>query len=127
MEMEKRLIKLAADVAVERETVFIKAWPERIKREAVYLSGVFSIEKVSNATKFPKGMLQSWIRKWSPEEEVCQYEFAEENIKITRIVANPIESFVQEIAPIASIVKAKIEFKIYCKDMAERIVEKFFI
>ena len=126
MELEERLIKLAADVAIERQSEFIKEWPKKIKREAVYLSGFMTPEKVSEATKLHKGTLQVWIRKFGNEEDPAS-NFEEENIKVTRIVAEKIELPVKEQLPLASIVKGKLEFKVYCKDMAEKLVERFFI
>ena len=59
MELEKRLIKLAADVAVERQAEFIKEWPKKIKIEAVYLSGLLTPEKVSEATKLALSQKES--------------------------------------------------------------------
>lgn len=126
MEPEKRLIKLAADVAIERQAEFIKEWPKKIKRKAVYLSGLLSPEKVSEATKLHKGTLQVGIRKFGKEEDFTP-NFEEENIKVTRIVAEQIEEPVKEQIPVASIVKDKVEFKVYCKDMAAKLVERFFI
>jgi hypothetical protein len=70
MELEKRLIKLAADVAIERQAEFIKEWPKKIKREAVYLSDLITPEKVSEAIKINKGTLQTWIKKFSSEEDL---------------------------------------------------------
>ena len=130
MELEKRLIKLAADAAVERQAEFIKEWPKKIKREAAYLSGLLSPEKVSEAIKINKGTLQTWIKKFSAAEDPS-FNFEEENITVTRIVAEQFESLVKppvtEQLPVASIVKDKLEFKVYCKDMAEKLVEKLFI
>ena len=126
MELEKRLIKLASDVAIERQAEFIKEWPKKIKREAVYLSGLLSLEKVSEAIKINKGTLKTWIKKFSTEEDPDP-NFEEENITVTRIVAEQIEPPVKEQLPVASIVKDKLEFRVYCKDMAEKLVERFFI
>jgi len=126
MELEKRLIKLAADVAIERQAEFIKEWPKKIKREAVYLSDLITPEKVSEAIKINKGTLQTWIKKFSSEEDLS-FNFEEENITVTRIVAEQIEAPVKEQLAVASIVKDKLEFKVYCKDMAEKLVERFFI
>ena len=126
MELEKRLIKLAADVAIERQAEFIKEWPKKIKREAAYLSGLLSPERVSEAIKLNKGTLQTWIKKYSIEEDPTP-NFEEENIQVTRIVAEKIESPAKRQFPVASIVKDKLEFKVYCKDMAERLLERFFI
>lgn len=126
MELENRLIKLAADVAVERQAEFIKEWPKKIKMEAVYLSGLLTPDRVSEATKLHKGTLQVWIRKFCNEEDVIS-DFEEENIKVTRIVSGQIESQVKEQLPVASIVKDKLEFKVYCKDLAEKLAERFCI
>ena len=126
MELEKRLIKLAGDVAVERQAEFIKEWPKKIKIEAVYLSGLLSPEKVSEAIQINKGTLQTWIKKFSIEEESTP-NFEEENIIVTRIVAEQFELPFKEQLPVASIVKDKLEFRVYCRDMAEKLVERFFI
>lgn len=126
MELEKRLIKLAGDVAVERQAEFIKEWPKKIKIEAVYLSGLLSLEKVSEAIKINKGTLRTWIKKFSIEEESTP-NFEEENIIVTRIVAEQFELPFKEQLPVASIVKDKLEFRVYCRDMAEKLVERFFI
>ena len=126
MELEERLIKLSEDVAVERRAEFIKEWPKKIKSEAVYLSGLLSLEKVSESIKINKGTIQAWIKKFGAEEDAT-INFEEENIKVTRIVAEQIESPVKAQLPVASIVKDKLEFKVYCKDMAEKLVERFFI
>lgn len=126
MELEKRLIKLAADIAIERRAEFIKEWPKKIKIEAVYLSGLLSPEKVSEAIQINKGTLQTWIKKFSAEEEPSP-NFEEENIIVTRIVAEQFEPPFKEQLPVASIVKDKLEFRVYCRDMAEKLVERFFL
>ena len=126
MELEKRLIKLAADIAIERQAEFIKEWPKKIKIEAVYLSGLLSLEKVSEAIKINKGTLQTWIKKLGAEEEPI-LNFEEENINVTRIVVEQFASSTKEQLPLASMVKDKLELKVYCKNMAEKLVERFFI
>ena len=51
MGMERRLLKLAEDVAREKSKVLVTFWPEEIKRESVFLTSVFGIDKVVEKTK----------------------------------------------------------------------------
>lgn len=135
MEMEKRLVKLVADINLERSKVLITFWPEDIKKEAVYLTSIFGIEKILETTKLNKGTLLSWIRKYEKEginflqNELENKVFEEDKISVTRIIANPNEVVLKEEphTHIASIMKNNIELKIYCKDMVEKLAERFFI
>lgn len=126
MENENRLSKLAAQIALERRKGFIKKWPEEIKNEALYLSKAFGVGKVVEVTKISSPSLYLWKKEF--EEKKFQSETTDkETIEVTRIVANSNESNFNEQIAIASIIKNEMELKIYCKDTAAKIVERFFI
>ena len=126
MENENRLSKLAAQIALKRRKGFIKKWPEEIKNEALYLSKAFGVGKVVEVTKISSPSLYLWKKEF--EEKKFQSETTDkETIEVTRIVANSNESNFNEQIAIASIIKNEMELKIYCKDTAAKIVERFFI
>ena len=126
MENENRLSKLATQITLERRKGFIKKWSDEIKNEAIYLSEVFGVGKIVDVTKISGPSLYLW--KKDLERNKFQSKTTDkETIEVTRIVANSNESNFKEQIAIASIIKNKMELKIYCKDTATKIVERFFI
>ena len=126
MENENRLSKLATQIALERRKGFINKWSDEIKNEAIYLSEVFGVGKIVDVTKISGPSLYLW--KKDLERNKFQSKTTDkETIEVTRIVANSNESNFKEQIAIASIIKNKMELKIYCKDTATKIVERFFI
>lgn len=126
MEMEKRLEKLASEIALERNKGFIVEWPDKIKREAVFLVSVFGFKKVILRTKLTSPSLCAWRKKFK-ETDILSSDITKEKIEVTRIVSNQVNSTFNEKTLVASIIKDKLEFNIYCKDMAEKLAERFFI
>ena len=126
MENENRLSKLATQIALERRKGFINKWSDEIKSEAIYLSEVFGVGKIVDVTKISGPSLYLW--KKDLERNKFQSKTTDkETIEVTRIVANSNESNFKEQIVIVSIIKNKMELKIYCKDTATKIVERFFI
>ncbi len=126
MENENRLSKLATQITLERRKGFIKKWSDEIKNEAIYLSEVFGVGKIVDVTKISGPSLYLW--KKNLESNKFQSKITDkETIEVTRIVANSNENNFKEQIAIASIIKNEMELKIYCKDTAAKIVERFFI
>lgn len=127
MENEDRLKKLAINVESERRKGFIQVWPDDVKKEALYLVSIFGMTKVSDTTQLRKPSLLAWAKIFKNEKNSLNNN-EEQKINVTRVVASSageVSLIVKN--PIVSIIKDKVEFNIYCKDMAEKLVEKFFI
>jgi hypothetical protein len=125
---EKRLNKLAIQIANERRKGFIQKWSEEIKSEAVFLTNVFGIKKVYDITNLHKPTLREWRKNnQSTKEQILKNnEFEKVEFSVTRIMSNSPEHIISEKAPIASIVSEKSEFRIFCKDLAMEIA-RFYL
>jgi hypothetical protein len=128
MEMENRLAKLSTRIALERRKGFIKNWSDEIKKEAIFLFSIFGVTKTINATKLSGQTLYLWKKEFKEKKSQFYTECDNKTIEVTRIVASSQtnESNFKEQIVIASIIKNEIELKIYCKETATKIVERFF-
>lgn len=120
-EMKERLEKLALEVANQRRKEFIQVWSDEIRNEAILLAEVFGIVEVSAKTLLLKESIKAWIKIKEKNNLI-----KEDKISVTRIMPNKLDQILDKNTVIASIIKNKIELKIYSKEMVENLVERFF-
>lgn len=120
-EMKERLEKLALEVANQRRKEFIQVWSDEIRNEAILLAEVFGIVEVSAKTLLLKESIKAWIKIKEKNNLI-----KEDKISVTRIMPNKLDQILDNNTVIASIIKNKIELKIYSKEMVENLVERFF-
>ena len=126
LEMKNRLENLALDVANRRSKGFIKKWSEEIKNEAIYLSKELGINEVCHQTGLNWPSIRNWIKADKEKMPDKNLSDKEEQIFVTRIIANKADQASNKKIVLASILKNKIELQIYNKEMLENLVEKFF-
>lgn len=125
LELENRLEKLAFEVSQRRRQGFVQKWSDEIKSEALYLVEKIGKKRVSEITKLTLVSLNDWKINLQANKIKNILLRAEEQIAVTRIVANSNKNILKRKRVIASLVKEKVELKIYCKVLAEKITERF--
>ena len=125
MDKEMRLKNLAIKVAEIRSQGKVKKWSDQIKKEAIFLAKEFGITKVSKVSKLYAPSFYAWERDYKGNLKL-DIATLQEKIIVTRISQNQIASSLpEEKTLIGCLVKEKTEFKIYCKDLAGKIAERF--
>lgn len=127
MELQGRLEKLRLAVALEKHNSPVIFWPENIKNESVHLSNLLGAEKVAEVTKLNKSTILYWMKKLENKFSLLSSE--QSGISITRIVSTnetKTSDLKTKSIPVAVLTTGNTDFKIYSKELAEKISEKFF-
>ena len=128
MDIQTRLKRLEEQVKEQRAQGHIKNWPQEIKREAIFLAQEAGFWTTSKITKLHFLSLQKWRDEFSKEKPCRSGVLKKINEpKITRIIlqSSKIDCETNKI-PLVIATKNEIEFKIYCKEMAEKLAERIF-
>ncbi len=113
---------------MQRAHGYVKSWPNEIKQEALYLSEQIGIEEFCQKTTIHHPSLLQWKKQIATQNKATTTEENAVEHKIIRIVMQRQEILFKAMrVPIAIFINDKVEFKLYCKDLAVKIADKVIL
>lgn len=119
-----RLERLTALVKLMRAEKFITEWPKDIRKEALFLIGIFGKQVVAKSTLLSWPMLTVWEKKQSITLEKT---IEQPTIQVTRVILGEQPITNKTLPPRRKILvfeKSGIKFSIFCKETALKIAER---